>query len=334
MLTYSSKNRILFIVIFVIILLSFILYNKDSYDKESYNTKVSRNMLDEMNTDIGVTNMKLKYCGDMCNLISPEKSIYECQLYDFTDWSSCESTGNQTRVRNVLFDFGLNCPPPSDASRLQTQTCPVDCVVGDWSDWNTCSASCGDAGVRTRSRTITTPPLNGGLSCPPVTEEEPCNRRQCCVLNENEQWSNCTENCSGGTQYRIKSILQYYNNSCPTEAERTEYRSCNTDPCMMEIIVYTPMQNKSVEFGTYTVEGFNLILDQTNYNIAWNMVIPKNTVLELTLQNSRILRYYGDDRADTEDLSYYSSYNQKREVHGDLIYLKYRSKIVNIVFKR
>ena len=248
MLTYSSKNRILFIVIFVIILLSFILYNKDSYDKESYNTKVSRNMLDEMNTDIGVTNMKLKYCGDMCNLTSPQKSIYECQLYDFTDWSSCESTGNQTRVRNVLFDFGLNCPPPSDVSRLQNQTCAVDCVVSDWSNWNTCTAECGSTGVRSRTRSITTPPLNGGLACPATTEVQACNRVPCpvdCVVGVWNDWSPCSKICDDGSgpgsKIRTRNIItypQYVGQVCPPIKETI---ACNRSPCSFNITASKPI---------------------------------------------------------------------------------------------
>lgn len=45
-----------------------------------------------------------------------------------------------------------------------TISCPVDCVV---SDWSACSKTCG-VGIQTR--TVTTQPLNGGAACPALSQ--------------------------------------------------------------------------------------------------------------------------------------------------------------------
>ena len=54
----------------------------------------------------------------------------------------------------------------------------TDCVVSNWSDWSSCSKTCG-GGNRSRSRTVTTEPKNGGTVCPSLIEEGKCNTEEC-----------------------------------------------------------------------------------------------------------------------------------------------------------
>ena len=226
------------IILIVLGLIIFYSQRKETYDS----IIVTRPLLEKLNTDIGVKNIRLEACTDQCILIPPQKSIYDCQLYEFDEWSICDpNTGTQTRVRNVLFDFGLNCPPPSDVSRLQNQTCAVDCVVSDWSNWNTCTAECGSTGVRSRTRSITTPPLNGGLACPATTEVQACNRVPCpvdCVVGDWSNWNTCTAECgSTGVRSRTRSITTPPLNgglACPAT---TEVQACNRVPCPVDCVV-------------------------------------------------------------------------------------------------
>jgi len=57
-------------------------------------------------------------------------------------------------------------------------TNPVDCAVSDWSDWNSCSKTCG-TGTQDRSRTIITQPQYGGSQCLSLSESRDCNTDPC-----------------------------------------------------------------------------------------------------------------------------------------------------------
>ena len=78
---------------------------------------------------------------------------------------------------------------------------PINCVVGEWSAWSTCSIE----GQQTRTRNIVTEPNETGTPCPPVTETRTCTYvpNVDCVMSNWSDWSTC----SAGTQSRTRSII-------------------------------------------------------------------------------------------------------------------------------
>ena len=56
---------------------------------------------------------------------------------------------------------------------------PVNCQVGSWSVWSSCSHHCGTSGTQTRSRQITSSAQCGGQCKYNLTEEQSCNRGNC-----------------------------------------------------------------------------------------------------------------------------------------------------------
>jgi len=107
----------------------------------------------------------------------------DCQV---SDWSvgACDKpcgTGAQTRTRTVTtapVGTGKACPPLQDSQPCNTQACPVDCQVSGWGAWSTCSKQC-ETGERTRTRTVTVPPVGTGAACPALTESGTCNPHPC-----------------------------------------------------------------------------------------------------------------------------------------------------------
>jgi len=83
----------------------------------------------------------------------------------WSDWSTkstqCGASGSQTRSCNNPTPScgGSNCSGPS-TKPYTNDPCPID---GGWSDWSSCSVSCGE-GTQTRSCNNPTP-SNGGTKC-------------------------------------------------------------------------------------------------------------------------------------------------------------------------
>eukprot|EP00042_Codosiga_hollandica_P029694 m.166269 g.166269 ORF g.166269 m.166269 type:complete len:114 (-) comp53143_c0_seq7:1326-1667(-) len=81
-----------------------------------------------------------------------------------------------------------------------TQACPIDCIVSEWSTYGPCSQSCG-GGLQTQSRTVLTPAANGGAVCPPLANTRSCETSLCpvdCVLSNWANSGSCSKSCAEG----------------------------------------------------------------------------------------------------------------------------------------
>ena len=103
----------------------------------------------------------------------------DCQVSPWSAWSACSvlcGGGERTRNRTVTADAtcgGANCPGLLQSQTCNTQLCPVDCEVSDWSPYSECSGPC-DAGSRVRTRTVLTEPENGGQACGELSQTQTC----------------------------------------------------------------------------------------------------------------------------------------------------------------
>ena len=165
----------------------------------------------------------------------------DCAWSDWGEWSPCSKScggGTRTRTREIKQNAengGKACPAKStDMSDCNTQPCPIDCQVSNWSKWSSCSESCGP-GTQTRTRTVVTKPQYEGKACPPqLTETSGCIVKPCpidCVVGK---WSNlgtCSKSCGGGQQLRTRTVVtkpKYGGKACPPTKENI---ACNTQSC-------------------------------------------------------------------------------------------------------
>lgn len=187
--------------------------------------------------------------------------------------SQCTNTcggGVLTYSRSVIVAAGYGgaaCPPLTKTEACNTQACPRDCVVSQWTAYDDydqyctvsssygsgcvprplwyglCSATCG-GGVRNIYRTILTQPANGGVACPVLVKQVGCNTRTCpgdCVVSDWVQYTNYQTYVNDAIRYGVPyTTLQGFNGQCSASCGtgyRTFYRyvvtpaSFNGQPC-------------------------------------------------------------------------------------------------------
>ena len=112
--------------------------------------------------------------------------------------------------------------------------CPIPCILGGWSSWSTCTATCGGGGSRSKTRGVLQYPTPDGEQCGALKETESCGSEPCapvCIVGQWQPWSPCTKTCGGGTQFQTRTITSDGSSGAQCPSNTIEYRDCNTDPC-------------------------------------------------------------------------------------------------------
>jgi hypothetical protein len=96
--------------------------------------------------------------------------------------------------------------------------CDVDCEVGAWGTWTTCSEDC-DGGTQTAHRTVTKQKVANGADCPSLKRLQTCNTDCCpkCEVSAWSGWSGCPDSapCEEVSETRERTITT----RCPSDAE-------------------------------------------------------------------------------------------------------------------
>ena len=124
------------------------------------------------------------------------KAPVDCVVSEWSDWTicraSCGKPGRQVRTKSIITSpsrGGVKCPKKkalrerrkcrvNDADCDDANGGVVDCVLGEWSQWSSCSRSCG-GGVARRTRKRVTKPKKGGKPCKATKEKRECNPELC-----------------------------------------------------------------------------------------------------------------------------------------------------------
>eukprot|EP01064_Diplonema_japonicum_P018231 TRINITY_DN26912_c0_g1_i1.p1 TRINITY_DN26912_c0_g1~~TRINITY_DN26912_c0_g1_i1.p1 ORF type:complete len:2182 (+),score=65.67 TRINITY_DN26912_c0_g1_i1:36-6581(+) len=161
-----------------------------------------------------------------------------CVMSEWSNWSQCSMEcggGIQIRQRWVTMapTGDMFCPHAEEHRQCNTQPCTDDtCLVSAWSNWGSCSGSCGPQGLKKRTRNVI---AAKGVQCPVLEEEIECNRHPCdldCAVSDWNSWSLCSSTCGGGTQERLRYVVQDRvgnGNICPILIER---KACSESACV------------------------------------------------------------------------------------------------------
>ncbi|OQR82452.1 thrombospondin-like protein [Achlya hypogyna] len=133
------------------------------------------------------------------------------QLYDnvehWSEWSDCSATCGPGQQVRYLNSFGVKelsakqCMIRQDSKPCNGTVCPQDCLYSEWSEWSPCDAKTGS---HERSRTVTTPALNGGKECLELWGS-PTDVETCAVPCEGD-WGEFTT-CSATTATKSRSFI-------------------------------------------------------------------------------------------------------------------------------
>lgn len=172
-----------------------------------------------------------------------ECSTSSCSLSMWDEWSKCTSEcgiGATWRKRKIL-EIGdtLGCNTAlEEVKACQDKECDgIDCLWGEWEDWNSCTSTCG-GGIQRRNRIIVVSPQNGGRLCEPKDKYEvsACNTHSCneCVDGRWSSWGSwgkCSSECSPAYRVRHRNVAEHPN-SCGKSATgvEDEYELCQGLP--------------------------------------------------------------------------------------------------------
>lgn len=193
-----------------------------------------------------------------------------CVTGPFSEFSACSEAcggGTRTRSRAVLVEpahNGTACGPLEETEPCNTEPCAVQCLVSEWSEFGACSSQCG-GGHQSRTRTITRPPQNGGLECPPLVDTRQCNVHACanCTLSAWDEWSACSVPCGAGTQRRNRTVSVPPQEGGHCDAALTEERPCDAGVCPCDCLVgswseWTPCTEQCGAAGGTTMRFRNV----------------------------------------------------------------------------
>ena len=112
----------------------------------------------------------------------------------WSSWTPCSvscghaDAGVQSRSRSKPLGLplfgGAKCGHTKESASCRMATgkilkpCPVDCEVSEWTEWSTCSQTCG-GGITTRTRQSLYAAQYLGKACPHMQEEKSCNVHSC-----------------------------------------------------------------------------------------------------------------------------------------------------------
>nr|XP_054757225.1 thrombospondin type-1 domain-containing protein 7A-like [Lytechinus pictus] len=199
------------------------------------------------------------------------QNMTACPQYEWylQDWQQCRVTHNssatcgagiETRQVFCIDSGGDVLTPVTDefcfnsdstsifkpvANRACYLDCPVDCEVGHWTHWSSCTKSCGEGAVQMRYREVLVETLFDGQECPPLVELRACEAIECAWWHVG-RWTKCFLNrgyddCGPGTRHRAVYCINALNRRvdasfCAGKTKPDRQGTCRV-PCAEDCVV-------------------------------------------------------------------------------------------------
>ncbi|XP_078573543.1 SCO-spondin-like isoform X2 [Branchiostoma floridae x Branchiostoma japonicum] len=182
------------------------------------------------------SNREVQACNRQCCPVN-------CQWSSWGSWSSCSAScgsGTQTRTRSIAVPVscaGRACDGGTTESKsCNGGCCPRNCQWHNWSSWSACTASCGNSGTRSRTRSIAVSASCAGRACVGGTSESKSCYGGCCPrncqLHNWSTWSACTASCgNSGTRSRTRGKTPEYCGGSPCSYVGDQVEACNRGCC-------------------------------------------------------------------------------------------------------
>ncbi|XP_043964171.1 somatomedin-B and thrombospondin type-1 domain-containing protein isoform X2 [Gambusia affinis] len=123
--------------------------------------------------------MGIAVCGYLAFFCSEFVPVSEAGCRERGNHNCCPSRDNKcfeyTRRKTVCYCDSY-CQKTRDCCEDYQHVCQIsaiDCAVGSWGPWSSCSSVCG-VGSKERSRQVSIPPRNGGTPCPDLRQRRGC----------------------------------------------------------------------------------------------------------------------------------------------------------------
>merc|ERR1719420_1701642 len=214
----------------------------------------------------------------ICGIKSIRQELYQMQSYnpfiqdcEVGEWQPGECSaecggGEMTATREVVTpasNGGAECPPMIEKTTCNMDPCPIDCVVGEWSEWSACSKDCG-GGITVKVRPVITDMEHKGEPCGDLTEQMDCNMDACdkpCELSPDwSDWGPCSKECDSGISNRYKEIMipAGPTGPCPEwdSEDRMEEAYCNTQECPPDLVCTAKMDMLVLVDGSGSVNWY------------------------------------------------------------------------------
>ncbi|CAF5169996.1 unnamed protein product, partial [Rotaria sp. Silwood1] len=115
----------------------------------------------------------------------------------YTNLTEAVHIGDHLDNNTIIHSYNCNefiCKDSSLVSVPDT-SCNKDCQFEPWSNWTSCSVTCGGDGIQTRSRGKIAAVGNGNDCVGPETESQPCTSPPCvgaCVITDWTDFTPCS----------------------------------------------------------------------------------------------------------------------------------------------